>query len=508
VHETSEATPGSSVLWWVAASALTVVLVIVHARTFDVVNAPLSGDRGLFLAIAQEILRGGFPHESTFDHKPPGYPIAAAAAMAAGRAVGLDDVLADRCLNMAGLAVLMVLSGFLVRRLGGSAAAVLVSIAAVGSSRVLAVSSVLGGEPKIPMLVMGMVSLAMFTAHRPGAGGVAAGLSSLFWQPGALFLLGALADGDRQPHARHPWTIALTGFAAPWLVVIGLFAVRGTLTRFLTEVLAFNLSYVSRQLPVGDFGTHLQRLVATLSPWDLGLLILGTIGWSFVLLGRPGSGCRPRTARGPAAVFGTFAILSLVNHQGPSDHLPLQTLAAIGVGCGAAAVADDRLRRAAPAIVAVALTALGVRVFCLSAWTGPPRLEDQRSAVAPIADHVRSTGRPVWCAGVPAPLVLGDLANATPYTYLHSEAHRLLESREGMPLWRFIHDQAANRGTLVIIDRLPWEVRRRVESQLETAIPRVVLRRGADLGLGWRPDALVVFRPPDSVAGESPRPSE
>jgi hypothetical protein len=498
VHEVSANADPSPRLWWGRIVAVAAILVVSHALIFDLAQAPLSGDRGLFLVIAQEVLRGGVPHEAAFDHKPPGYPTVAAAAMVVGRWVGLEDVLAARCLDAVGLVMILLLVASLVRKIGGPAWAGLASVAAVGSSGVLGISSILGGEPKVPMLVMGLASLVLFSSHRALAGGLAVGVASLFWQPGALFLLGVLSDTRSSPSALRRWANTLTGFAAPWILVTGFYAVRGSLSTFLHEVLFFNLGYVRDQFPIDHAGHHLQRLVTTLSWWDLALVILGAIGWLVWL--RKASGDQPASnaAHGVLAVLAAFCLLSLANHQGPSDHLPLQVLAAPGVPMGIAALPFMRRPRAGPVVAVLVLVAVTVRLLTLTAWGGPPRLEDQRAAVAPIVDHIRKTDRGLWCAGVPAPLVLGDLPNATPYTYLHSNAHLVLEAREGVPLWSFIHHQVWAHDVLVMIDRLPADVRSRVEADLITASPGVVVRRGADIGLTWRPDALVVFAPPDS----------
>src|SRR5215468_228527 len=68
-------------------------------------SQPLRGDPALYEYIAQSILRGQMPYRDVIDPKGPGAMYASALAMAIGRALGLNDVLAVRLfyILMAGL---------------------------------------------------------------------------------------------------------------------------------------------------------------------------------------------------------------------------------------------------------------------------------------------------------------------------------------------------------------------------------------------------------------------
>ena len=59
-----------------------------------------TGDSSIFDYIAQSIIRGQVPYRDVIDPKGPGSTYLSAAAMAAGRSVGLRDIIAVRWLHV------------------------------------------------------------------------------------------------------------------------------------------------------------------------------------------------------------------------------------------------------------------------------------------------------------------------------------------------------------------------------------------------------------------------
>ena len=270
--------------------------------------------------------------------------------------------------------------------------------------------------------------------------------------------------------------------------------------RLFFQVVTFNFGYLSSNFPGAGIGSHILRITNSIDHIDEILFVAGFMGWcSWAVLRRQGSDRSP-VHLGAILIAAAFAGLSAVNHQGPADLVPLQVMSILGFPAALALVGRRFTPGTRKAVIVLMLLASVFRAVTMQAWERPPRLDDQRSVLAPIVKDLSVSGRGVWCAGAPELLVLFDLPNATPYTYLHSNVYQVLEETEAMPLWRFVLERVSIHGDLVVIDRIPAHLDQQFCTELKRAAPEVVIRRGAEIGMKWRPKALLIFQPIPSSA--------
>jgi hypothetical protein len=167
-------------------AALFVFAIAVMANTRRFLGEE-TGDRALWDYIAQSILRGAVPYRDVVEIKTPLSPYMSAAAMWLGKLFGMSDLLAVRFLDLllgGGLAVstYRVAEVFTRSRLAAFIAYMIpLSLPAyVGYAT-------RGTEPKLQMILFGMISLALVSRDKPFWAGLTSMLSCLSWQPGLLF---------------------------------------------------------------------------------------------------------------------------------------------------------------------------------------------------------------------------------------------------------------------------------------------------------------------------------
>ena len=159
-------------------------LVMLMYRTL---SQPEGGDPAIYDYIAQCIVGGLTPYRDVIDPKGPGQMYLSAAAMAVGNLVGVGDVISVRLLNIAMMGVLSVVTfktanAFLRDRHAASIAFLLPLLA--GQFPLMTNT---GGQPKLPMMIFGLLALLMIAKDKPVWSGVFSMLSCLCWQPGLMF---------------------------------------------------------------------------------------------------------------------------------------------------------------------------------------------------------------------------------------------------------------------------------------------------------------------------------
>jgi len=148
---------------------------------------PEGGDAAIWDYVAQGILRGQVPYRDVAEIKGPASAYLSALAMSLGKAFGLRDILAVRYMQIAlggalSSITFLVAETYLRQRFAGLIAALL------PLTSVHFVSWTEGGtQPKLTMIVFGMLSLLLIAEDRPFWAGVCSMLSCLSWQPGLLF---------------------------------------------------------------------------------------------------------------------------------------------------------------------------------------------------------------------------------------------------------------------------------------------------------------------------------
>src|SRR4030095_6222503 len=126
-----------------------------------------SGDSAFYDYFAQLILRGQIPYRDAIDIKAPGSFYLSALVMGAGRAVGMRDIIAARLFHilLAGLlSVLVYLVGEAYLR---DRFAALLAVATLLMSQHFGLWTVGGGQPKLPMILFGILALLLTSRDKP-----------------------------------------------------------------------------------------------------------------------------------------------------------------------------------------------------------------------------------------------------------------------------------------------------------------------------------------------------
>src|SRR5262249_14840724 len=137
--------------------------------------------------IAQTIVRGQMPYRDVIDPKTPLSSYISAAAMMLGRSVGIRDVIAVRWLHVflmgfLAAATVLVADAYFQNRIAAILACAMLMLIDVFPSLVIR-----GTQPKLSMILFGMLSLLLIARGKHFAAGLAAMLSFLCWQPGLMF---------------------------------------------------------------------------------------------------------------------------------------------------------------------------------------------------------------------------------------------------------------------------------------------------------------------------------
>ena len=139
------------------------VAVILMHRPFDL---PERGDLAIWDYIAQSILRGEIPYRDVIEIKSPGAAYLSALAMAVCRVFGLQDVAAARLLYLLLIGLLSYLTFVVAAEYLGSRLAAVIAFLVPLLPEHLA-TMVAGTQPKLPMILFGMLTLTLIAKDRP-----------------------------------------------------------------------------------------------------------------------------------------------------------------------------------------------------------------------------------------------------------------------------------------------------------------------------------------------------
>ena len=200
------------------------------------------GDPAVYDYIAQSILRGQVPYRDVVDIKGPGAAYLSAAAMALGKFVGLRDVIAVRLMHvvLAGLlsAVTCLVAEVYLRNRLVAVIALLIPLMPEHFAMML----ISGTQPKLPMILFGMITLLLIARDRPFWAGICSMLSCLCWQPGLLFTGAAFLIFSRYLTSWRDWRAlrVLIGASIPLLVVLVYFYGKGALGDLWAWTITYN----------------------------------------------------------------------------------------------------------------------------------------------------------------------------------------------------------------------------------------------------------------------------
>lgn len=421
---------------WLVPAAVLLLAVAMYTR-FGV-GDELRRDEAIYAYGGQQLVDGVPPYVSIIDPKTPLTHFLAGAAVAAGRAFGVDDLAAIR-LAFFLLACLAVVGVYLAATaLFDSIPAGLVAATAFVAFRGFAIDALGGPNAKTAAVLFGVLATVIVVRRRYFWGGFAAALATLVWQPFAIYGIVAVAaawlDPDPQGRARR-LTATVAGGAIPVVTVAGYFVAAGAFDEMVEYAVLLPLTGIDR----GDtpFAQHVRHLLATVheaygpSAWLLwtGLVALVVVTAQRVWRARAEGSIRGEplvTIVVPPLVF--FVAFSLADFQGYPDAYPFLPYAALGVA-GAIVVVLDRLAAVGrPAHVVLAGVVVVFAATTFAWYSGDIRpeagaLPRQRADAAQVERLLGPDGA-VVSLGDPTPLVLMGRASPSAGIFLSSGVDR------------------------------------------------------------------------------------
>lgn len=207
-------------------------------------NQIVVGDAAIWDYIAQAITRGQVPYRDVVEIKSPGSAYLSAMAMQAGGLFGLSDFIAPRLLQIALAGLLMVVTYLVTETYLRSGEAALISAVAVWLSGHFGEWVVEGTQPKLSMILFGMLSLLAVARQKPVWAGFLSMMSCLCWQPGLLFTGTAFLIFSRYFSSWKDLAAlkVAAGAAIPLAAAILYFYSEAALSEFWTWTVTYNYS--------------------------------------------------------------------------------------------------------------------------------------------------------------------------------------------------------------------------------------------------------------------------
>jgi len=228
------------------------------------------GDSAVYDYMAQCIVRGQIPYRDVIDSKGPGSLYISALVMVAGKAVGLQDIIAVRLFYVLLVGVLCAITYFVAEIYLRSRIAAIIAFSLPLVSEQFAEMMVAGTRPKLPMILFGMLTLLFIAKDKPFWAGVCSMLSCLCWQPGLAFTGVAVLMFSRYLTSWRDLRAlkVLAGAAIPLAIVVGYFYFAGALGDLWTWTVHYNYTVYMPEARVPPS-------VALAQVWRLASLAMG-----------------------------------------------------------------------------------------------------------------------------------------------------------------------------------------------------------------------------------------
>lgn len=420
------------------------LLALVVFLQYGILQQPIVLDPGYFTYMGQQILQGHAPYESAFDHKTPLASFLTAFAILLGQRASMPDIISARyafliiAVLCVGFTYLVSRTAFRDRLVGLFAALIMLSFSSFG---IFAVS---GTEPKILMILLGLISIHAIQHRMWWLGGLAAALSFLTWQGGAFFMALALYFPARQTGRDRPrhLLLALLGMLIPFGALGAYFYSHRALLEAFRQAILFNFGYMRDMAPTSPLEhlRHLRGVALYGFGTESWFFVFGLLGWT-LWVGR--NALSPRVILRRTCLDGqtspfllswyALVLLSLTNFQGVPDCVPLLPYVAAWAGyliaCGVRhsgrlmeKVRGGRLTHRGELWVCL-VTACLVLLYGTTdafAYDAPVlTLADQRILVADLV-RCLSPDEGILVIGAPEILVLSGRTNALRYLYFYN----------------------------------------------------------------------------------------
>jgi hypothetical protein len=447
------------------------------------------GDSAVYDYIAQLIVRGQTPYRDEIDIKAPGSFYLSALAMGIGNAFGVRDIIAARLLHilLAGLlsaVVYLVAEAYLRNRF-----AALLAVLSLLISQHFAFWTVGGGQPKLPMILFGMLTLLLIAKDRPFLAGFCSMLSCLCWQPGLLFTGVAFLIFTRYltTWRDHRALKVLAGAAIPLAGLLLYFRSIGALGELWTWTVVFNYSIYSRKALDGESDPlgHVLNVVLKIYKADIVLVVLSLAGFvSFVTqrLRKRGGGVRTDLFRDAIVIAPlVYSVACLLRFNAGPYLIPF--LPFVGIFFGWAIVELTRLVKEskflgqrtidwAPNLVLVLLLSIAAYRGVSYRFESIPTLQEQDKTFEAVSSQL-SESETIYVHGTIEILVLLNRPNLNPYVFIDAgKDDYVAAQRYGGSFAALVDEIEASAPKIVALSRLQRvshrdELRRLVQQNYE-----------------------------------------
>jgi len=398
------------------------------------------GDEAIWDYIAQSIVRGQVPYRDVVEIKTPLSAYLGALAIVGGKLVGMRDVMGIRAMQV-GLVGLLSAITFLVGEeyLRDRSAALVGFLVPLGFWH-FAEWMVAGTEPKLSMILFGMLALLLFARDRTFSAGVCSMLSCLCWQPGLLFtgaiFLVASRYFTKWRDGRALQVIA--GAMLPLVILLAYFYSIGALGDLWDWTIRYNYNVYAYESMKASSLIHVWRVLNRVLSAGIVILALSVAGFVMFAAERirdrfriktepPGDSFRDALLISVAVYF----LFCLINFQSGPDLIPLFPFIGLFAGWFFVRVfgllmkrpkfSGKAIVRSAPDILPrLAFLTVALLVFYRSLafrFEHQSDIQDQERAFAVVADRL-ATGDKIYVHGTVELLVLLNRANLNPYIFL------------------------------------------------------------------------------------------
>lgn len=481
-----------------AAAFLLGAAIALMYRPFSHIEA---GDPAIYDYIAQSILRGQLPYRDVVDIKGPGAAHLSALAILAGELFGLRDIIAIRLLHVLMIGTFCSLTYIVAEAYLRDRLVAAIAFAVPLMAPRFSILMITGTQPKLPMIICGLLALLMIARARPFWAGFFSSLACLFWQPGLLFAGVAFLIFSRYLTSwRDGMALkVLAGTILPIAATAAYFQARGALSDMVAWTIVYN-STVFGPDAVRPFSNALARFLAvvknvfsadTTLTWlsshfnpnsalfsilfrsDLLLLAMSAIGLAAFLIER--AKVRIKGLEGwlspelfkdalamPPLIYLAFC---MINFQAGPDTIPFFPFIGMFAGYSIAGLArfinEPRLNHWLPrlSMAAILLVALArAATYKLGGWT----LQNQDREIRKLSS-VLSPNDKIYVHGSVEILVLLKKPNLNPYVFLDWGADDFAAKLAGKESFKALVEQMeAQAPKIVAISRLN-KVRHRQE---------------------------------------------
>ncbi|MFQ5351944.1 MAG: hypothetical protein ACE5D3_02600, partial [Candidatus Binatia bacterium] len=422
------------------------VLGIVRLLATSPLYAPLVSDNQHYFFIAERAASGVAPHVSQFDPKNSLTMLLSAAAISAGRTIGLADLDSARILSIVFTAAVIALVWLLTRRLSGSFLAAHLSAFFMMSLQGFTSMGSMGVRPKVFMALFLLLCALAVNAKRFFLAGLCCALAFLCWQSTVLAAIAAMITIlSRTGRLRNTSLFAL-GWLSAVLPYEAYFLSKGALAEQLSQSVYFPLHFMTHGI-----GNTLKHLVWFLRVQDgiqaesvlPTLMITAMAGvWGYTLI-RPSRALR-FFADNPGWLFFVLAshaavAFTIYDYQGFPDRFFAEPFMAVSGGM-VAWLPQRLISRRSPAALSRAVAAaivllVGAGALPSSAGFRGGKLASQYR----LADHVREMiegGTTVYAIGCTHLLAFAHKDNFVPYGLGIRGLGGYLREREQPRPWR------------------------------------------------------------------------